>query len=175
MENAALTAIMIFADEETAGRAAVYLHTLGISAANVGRAVQATKRYQVVGDLPNTAPKKDCEKALFETLMGEIKAEEEFKNILEPMDATYIIMNDMETDPTISIRDMVTACGVNGLFSAIVETTVLSHDLTSEMMDLFESGEDSDKVQRIEKQISALSMVLNFSRKVLFQALIGQA
>mgnify|MGYP003275845339 CR=1 FL=1 len=172
MKNSILTAIIVCEDNLTAQKAVDKLQADGVSAIAAGRAVQAIKRFQVVGELPRTVPEKDWTQALFQTLMGEIVAEEQLREALDALNEPYIILDNIETDPSVSIQNMVEGKGAENLFSAIIEVSNIRTELTEQAAAKEpESDEGRDKALA---RAEALSTVLDFAKKSLAMVLMGQ-
>lgn len=173
MKNSILTAIVVCEDSIQAQEFAEQLQSDGIRAVANGRAIQATTEFQVVGELPTTAPEGDRSRALIQTLMKEIEEEDKLRESLNALDAPYIILDDNETDTSISIQNMVEGQGVEHLFSAIVEVSKVRNNLTEQFLmaqTLTEHGED---IEQGRKQAEALSTVLSFAKKALALVLSG--
>lgn len=172
MKNSVLTAIVVCEDSDAAQESAAKLQANGVRAVAAGRAVQATKEFQVVGELPNTAPKKEWTQALFQTLLVEIDAEDQLRKALDTLNEPYIILDNIETDPSVSIQNMVEGRGAEHLFSAIVEVSnILTATAEQSLTEETESGKPTGAAQ---KQMEALSTVLDFAKKSLAMALLGQ-
>lgn len=171
MKNYALTAIVACADETTARQINNQLHTANICSSRIGRIVRVAKKFQVVGELSDTAPEKARKNALFQTLIEEINAEDEFRSILDTLSAPYLILEEIEAEQNTSIQEIAFSCGVESLFFSVSQLYELRSRLLDMSLERPDEEKNSKKRDLLVQYAGSLNIVISFAKKTLVWAL----
>jgi hypothetical protein len=166
MRSTFLTALISCKDEDNAKKLASHLKEHGLTASYAGRAVQAVKKYNI----PALTPQSE-----FHVFAAHSNAMNELSDILLPLEVPFIILDDTETDPNISMQDIVESCGTDNLFNAIFDMECFCGELAMQGMGLEEPrGEPAEEQQVILQHVSALTTIMSLAKKALADSLMGK-